>query len=868
MKKTLLLILVGILLPMAVFAGKLTQEKALQIAQQFLKENGMPTLDNQRDYAAGDSEERGYFVFNSEKGGFVIVAGDDRFPTAVLGYSKNGRFNYNELPPNAKAWMDGYTEEIKALETMPEGVLDKAEIDYGTSVSPLLGDIEWGQDRPYNLLCPKLGTELTVTGCVATATAQIMYYHRWPNKGKGSVSYTTDTRRFRLSANFAQSTYNWDAMKPTYNSSSSTASQNAVALLMRDVGYAYYMDYDTNSNGGSGAYTSDAVYVLPTYFGYDANTIQLAYRSDKTDAQWSNILKNELDNKRPILYSGRGTGGHAFVCDGYDANGYFHFNFGWDGWCNAYMSFTSIRPSGYNFTQSQFAVCGIQPGEIPVTNVRLDKTTLRLDNGTSEKLTATITPDNATTKTVTWSSSNTAVATVSSTGSVKAVGAGSATITCASTAYPNIKATCRVTVVNPIYVSSITLSKTELVFEEGAKKQKLTATIKPTNATNKNVIWTSSNPSVATVDEQGYVTPLAIGTAVITCRSVSDPSIAPTCQVTVKKKEIKVTRVKLDKTTLKLEKGTSQALTATITPDNATTKTVTWSSSNTAVATVSSTGNVQAVGAGSAIITCASTAYPNVKATCRVTVVIPILVESIKLSKTELTFEYGARKLKLTATIRPTNATNKAVTWTSSNPSVATVDEQGYVTPLAIGSATITCRSVSTPGISETCQVRVQKSVKSLTLSSTTLRLAAGNMMKLSVTVNPDDATDKSVTWTSNNPKIATVDQYGNVSAVSRGSAVITCQSVSNPNIKKTCRVTVIASTANAAGEKDAEATRGAEKAIGQDAFNMQGTMDIQDGVKPFDVFDLNGRKVRSQVYNLDGLPQGVYIINGKKVKR
>ena len=263
---------------------------------------------------------------------------------------------------------------------------------------------------------------------------------------------------------------------------------------------------------------------------------------------------------------------------------------------------------------------------VGVSGITLNKTALNLTIGASESLVATISPSNATNKDVEWTSSNTNVATVDTTGKVTGVSAGSATIT-VKTKDGSKVATCNVTVKNSVIpVTGVTLNKTALNLVTGASES-LVATISPSNATNKDVEWTSSNTNVATVDTTGKVTGVSAGSATITVKT-KDGSKVATCNVTVKNSVIPVTGVTLNKTALNLVTGASESLVATISPSNATNKDVEWTSSNTNVATVDTTGKVTGVSSGSATITVKTKDGTKV-ATCNVTVKNPIAINDI-----------------------------------------------------------------------------------------------------------------------------------------------------------------------------------------------------------------------------------------------
>ena len=326
----------------------------------------------------------------------------------------------------------------------------------------------------------------------------------------------------------------------------------------------------------------------------------------------------------------------------------------------------------------------IQIGE-PVQSVGLNKTELALEVGKTGTLEAKVEPSDATNKNVTWSSSNSEVATVDN-GVVTAVSAGEAIIT-VTTEDGAKTATCKVTVNAPqtVPVTGVTLDKAELTLEKGSTGT-LEAKVEPSDATNKNVTWSSSNSEVATVDN-GVVTAVSAGEAIITV-TTEDGAKTATCKVTVNAPQtVPVTGVTLDKAELTLEKGSTGTLTATVAPQNATNNTVTWSSSNPEFVTVAN-GTVTAVSAGTATIT-VTTADGNHKATCTVTV-IPKTVQVSGIQVQGSASVYVGGSTKLTATVTPTNATNQKVTWSSNNESVATVGTDGTVTAVSAGTATIT----------------------------------------------------------------------------------------------------------------------------------------------------------------------------------
>lgn len=408
---------------------------------------------------------------------------------------------------------------------------------------------------------------------------------------------------------------------------------------------------------------------------------------------------------------------------------------------------------------------------VDVTSVTLDKTALDLVEGEDATLTATVAPDNATDKTVTWSTSDASIATVAD-GKVTAVKEGQATITAKA---GDKSATCVVTVTKAeVAVTDITVDPTTLEMVEG-NEATITATVTPADATNPSVSWSSSDESVATVDG-GKVTAVKEGTATITAKA-GDKSA--TCAVTVAKKVIAVTGITLDKPTLSLTEGQEAQLTATVTPDNATDKTVTWSSDKTSVATVDSNGKVTAKGGGEATITAKA---GDQSATCHVVVTVP--VTNITLNKDKITLNVDAT-FTLTATVTPNDATDKTVTWTSEDPSVAKV-ENGVVMGLSAGKTYV---KATAGEVTKSCEVTVVVPVESVSLNKTTLALDKGAYETLQATINPSNATDQTLTWSTSKSSVATVDNNGKVTAVNGGEATIT---VTTSNGKKAeCKVTV-----------------------------------------------------------------------------
>lgn len=329
-----------------------------------------------------------YYAFNIDGGGFVIIAGEDR-ATNVLGYSDSGHLDFNNMPDNFKALLASYKEEIEWLQAHPDyQMTPMVRATGGGGVAPLIKSL-WGQEMPYNLQCPIYDGEYCVVGCVATAMSQVMHYWQYPTTSPEISSYycydigqtlpalpATNFEYNKMLLSYCH--WDWDNSQLVQDTYTDDQAQ-AVAKLGRYCGQAVKMGY---SPEGSGAYVSDQLAAMKK-FGYSSSARDVSRSSwwseNYTTAEWEAMIREELDALRPILYSANdiyGAGGHAFVCDGYNAEGLFHFNFGWYGTCNGWYASTALNMTHRDGDELQFnsdheMLLGVVPPEYCLVETEL-----------------------------------------------------------------------------------------------------------------------------------------------------------------------------------------------------------------------------------------------------------------------------------------------------------------------------------------------------------------------------------------------------------------------------------------------------------------------------------------------------------------
>lgn len=347
--KKLLLTLLTLMATIAVNAGQVSRQQALQKALKFMPDKQFgETKAYARSESSSDTEP--FYIFNVvNNGGFVIVSGDDRMKS-ILGYAEHGNFDLNDMPENVRWWLGQYEKAILSLNNTTPAPIVKRSATRGTSeakedIAPFITTY-WGQHAPYNSQCPTYNNENCITGCIATAMAQVMNYTKWPESATSEIaSYTTETLSLSV-PKLSATTFNWDSM-----------ADDDIARLMRYCGQAVGMDYGLES---SGAYDARIPGALIGKFGYD-NGIRIIYRNGYNSETWEGMIYNELKAGRPVIYGGQsGKGGHSFICHGY-REGMFYINWGWNGNWDGYFALTALNPDGTgSYGKDQTAVIGIQ----------------------------------------------------------------------------------------------------------------------------------------------------------------------------------------------------------------------------------------------------------------------------------------------------------------------------------------------------------------------------------------------------------------------------------------------------------------------------------------------------------------------------
>ena len=310
------------------------------------------------------------YVFNAVgEQGFVLVSAEDN-ARAVLGYSDEGHIDAQNIPANMRAWLQMYADELARAAKAPAAADAQRSVEYYPAVEPLIGNVAWNQNAPYNNHCPidPNSNQRSVTGCMATAAAQVMYHHKYPKKGTGSYSYWCGWEN--LSVDFSKATYDWDHMLPSYKNGYTQQESDAVAQLMYHLGVASNMWYGSSA---SGAAMGTAAQAMVRHFDYDA-AIRVLMKDYMDEEVVMDAIVADLLSSRPIFIEAltKKSEGHAFVCDGIQADGYIHINWGWGGYGNGYFALSAMNPTNQGiggasddgaFTEQVTLYTGIQPNQ-------------------------------------------------------------------------------------------------------------------------------------------------------------------------------------------------------------------------------------------------------------------------------------------------------------------------------------------------------------------------------------------------------------------------------------------------------------------------------------------------------------------------
>ena len=354
MKRIFTSISILLFLTSQVFAGPIDPTKALEIANSFWNSNTGLNKDTRLKFVStnevakapsrdgAQKSDPAFYLFNScDNKGFIIVSGDDQLKP-VVGYSDKA--SIDEMPTALIEWLNeysSYVDDVRAGIAVPASQNTNTK---GTAITPML-KTSWNQSAPYNNMCPEVNGQKTPTGCTATAMAQIMKFHEWPKKPSKNFTWYNNITGKDEYVNTSSHTYSWDKMLPHYRNGYTQEEADAVALLMIDVGKAISSNYALAGTGSSDIYAS---YALVNIFNYTPE-IQVVKRSEYTEEEYISIIRENLEARQPLLYTGHSqsySSGHAFVCDGIDENNLLHIDWGWDGSYNGYFDMTYMSPSG------------------------------------------------------------------------------------------------------------------------------------------------------------------------------------------------------------------------------------------------------------------------------------------------------------------------------------------------------------------------------------------------------------------------------------------------------------------------------------------------------------------------------------------
>ena len=372
------LILLFSLLVLSASAENISTNQAKKIAKDFFSNNRPQLQVNELkmvyDGETPESRSTGanptFYVFDNPNGkGFVIVAGDD-MAQPILGYSYENDFPSGQLPEHVEGWLNNLKQQIN--DGRKYGVVSKPNSRSLTRAGEVIVQLktaQWDQGTPYSQYSPTINGKTPPTGCTITAGAIVMKFHQWPKQGTGTIpGYTTDTHKIAMPAIELGHTYEWSKMPDIYKTNQYSKEQaHQVARLMADLGTMAKADYDLGGTGATSYYFAE---LFPVYMDYDKSALYRD-RYEYSDSKWHELMKAELQQNRPVIYSGHNEeSGHCFVLDGYTSDDFYSVNWGWGGYCNGYFLLNALVPSGsgtggnndhYNFYQS--AVTGLMPNQ-------------------------------------------------------------------------------------------------------------------------------------------------------------------------------------------------------------------------------------------------------------------------------------------------------------------------------------------------------------------------------------------------------------------------------------------------------------------------------------------------------------------------
>lgn len=759
------------------------------------------------------------YIFNKGDNGFIVTSADDRM-TALLGYSDEGAFDLQTAPPAMRWWLGEYAKEANYL-FIHEDEYNSNEYKAtrsGTNDSehtniPVLLKTEWNQHDPYNLLCP-IDDEgkRCMTGCVATAMAQIINYHQYPQKGTGYHTYEWNQNIYKGklggSFNYEETVFDYSKMLDIYKEDATEEEKIAVAQLMYACGVSVHMQYNPSE---SGAYDSLIAYALRTFFNY-SDRIRYLMRNYFSTEEWEAIIYSELEANRPVIYSGNNilNKPHAFVCDGFQ-DGLFHINWGWGGKGNGYYNLSSLVPSyGYQvgYDSDQAITCGIAPintdfqpwyaiysrSSIEVESINIDELT---DDKYVKIVISSLTPNGSKSYFI-----NADAAPVNLNFYLRVedengenhfsdfgtpVSLGGTVYGCPYEGVETDNGCDDVTLKIPNLSPGTYKCYVSFSLPEGGWQD----LIIPVGCFESILMNVDDNGNIEFLPNSG---------------STTEPEIKPDEKIEVSSLSIKnsstsnsvITHNAL--TVLQCQfnnKGNIDyqgGFSFSIYKNDDTLTSVFHREENSFSLKKNEIDTYSFLipynfDIGDYLIIFYDKNGEIINQEFSFKVIEPVSGISLDMLESKMT---EGETLQLTATVEPEDATDKSVLWTSSDEKVATVDENGLVTAISPGTTTITATSAGSSDIKANIVITVETGiieVAGITLNAVEITATEGEEFSLYATINPENATVKTVKWGSSEPDIAQVDENGNVTALKPGTSVITA--ITANGFTASCKVIV-----------------------------------------------------------------------------